>query len=261
MIDSLCDASSPSADGTFVIREGWRQGRGAFGGLTIAAAIRAIEARVGDSRRTVRSVTAELPGPSLPGEARFVVDILRSGNSVTVARAALHQQDAVTTHAVAILGTTRSSDLSWRELAMPTATDWRSLDAPTMSGGFPEFAQHFEYRLLTGVPFTGGASAVTTGWIRARHPGDARDAAYIAAMMDAWWPALMVRLTAPRPLATIAYTLEILDGVDGLPADAPLLYRGSVPIAGDGYFLETRELWGEDGRLVALNHQTFAVIR
>ena len=68
----------------------------------------------------------------------------------------------------------------------------------------------------------------------------------------------MTRMAAPRPLATIAYTLDIVGGVAG---DAPLLYRGTVPVAGDGYFLETRELWTEDGRLVAINHQTFAVIR
>ena len=65
---------------------------------------------------------------------------------------------------------------------------------------------------------------------------------------------------AMRPIGTIAYTLDIVDGAAGLDPDAPLLYRGTVAVAGDGYFLETRELWGEDGRLVALNHQTFAVI-
>ena len=43
--------------------------------------------------------------------------------------------------------------------------------------------------------------------------------------------------------------------------DAPLAYRGVVPVCGDGYFVETRELWGADGRLVARNHQTFAIIR
>ena len=258
---TLFDASTPAADGTFDVREGWRQGRGAFGGLTIAAAIRALQQRVGDPRRTLRSLTAELPGPTLPGAARFAVDILRSGNSVTVARAALHQHDEVTTHAVGVFGAPRSSDLAWRELAMPSGGDWRTVQPLAIAGtGFPEFAQQFEYRLLSGVPFSGGAP-VTTGWIRARAPGEARDTAYIAAMMDAWWPALMVRIPASRPLGTISYTLEIVDGVDGLAADAPLLYRGSVPIAGDGYFLETRELWGEDGRLVALNHQTFVVIR
>ena len=40
----------------------------------------------------------------------------------------------------------------------------------------------------------------------------------------------------------------------------PLLYRATSPVLADGYCLETRELWGEDGRLVAINHQTIVVI-
>jgi len=80
-------------------------------------------------------------------------------------------------------------------------------------------------------------------------------------MIDTWFPGALVRFREPRPMATIAYTLDILGSLDGLAPDAPLLYRGVVPVAADGYFVETRELWGDDGRLVAINHQTFAVIK
>ncbi|NVB78612.1 MAG: thioesterase family protein [Kofleriaceae bacterium] len=259
---TLAEVTTPSGD-TLVVHEGWRQGRGAFGGLTIAAAIRAIEQRVADPRRVVRSVTAELPAPTLPGEAAVEVDILRSGSSLTVARAALRQRDEVTTHVVAVLAASRPVDeAGWQELSPPSAPAWESLAPIEMqSGAFPEFALNFEYRLVSGIPFGGRGEPVTVGYIRAREPGEPRDAAFIAAMMDAWWPATLVRQKGPRPLATIAYTLEIVDGVAGLDRDAPLLYRGTVPVNRDGYFLETRELWGGDGRLVARNHQTFAIIR
>jgi acyl-CoA thioesterase len=260
-VTTLHDVTTPAADGTLTIRDGWRQGRGAYGGLTIAAAIRAIEARVADPRRTVRSVTAEIPGPTLPGEARFTVDVLRSGNSLTVARAALAQRDEVTTHVVAVLAASRpvAEPPTWRELARPEAPPWQSVPVLPMGGSFPEFAQHFEYRLVSGVPYSGGA-AQSIGWIRARDPGAPRDAAYVAALVDAWWPATLVRDRGPRPLATIASTVEVVSEPTDV-GDSPLLYRGSVLVAGDGYFLETRELWTEDGRLLALNHQTFAVIR
>ena len=56
-------------------------------------------------------------------------------------------------------------------------------------------------------------------------------------------------------------TLDIVGDAAAGDPDAPLLYRGTVPVCGDGYFLETRELWSADGRLLALNHQTFAIIR
>ncbi len=249
------------------VPEGWRQGRGAYGGLIVASLIRAIEHRVGDDDRKVRSVTAELPGPVEPGAIQIDVEILRAGNHVSTARAALTQHGAVKSHAVAVLATTRrgSGPTGWQELEPPRVASWRSLEparigVPGEPGTWPEFAQHFEYRVVEGLPMTGGPTR-TVGWIRPRHPGDIRDAAHIAAMIDAWWPAALVRFTTMRPLATIVYTLDIVAGLAGLDPDAPLLYRGTAPICADGYFLETRELWGEDGRLVALNQQTFAIIQ
>jgi len=255
---TLADVTTPTGD-QLVIPEGWRQGRGAFGGLTIAALIRAIEARVADPARRVRSVTAELPAPALPGTARVEVDVLRSGSSLTCARAALRQGDSVASHAVAILAAARPGDLQWRDLAPPEAPPWRELE-PLKLGSWPEFAQHFEYRHVAGVPQAGG-DARTIGWVRPVAPGALRDAAYLAALIDAWWPAALVRAPAMRPLATIAYTLDVVGDFAGLDPDAPLLYRGTVPVCGDGFFLETRELWGDDGRLLAMNHQTFAIIR
>jgi acyl-CoA thioesterase len=266
---TLTAASTPILDGDrhrLDIPEGWAQGRGAYGGLVVASLIRAIEQRTADPGRTVKSVTAELPAPVKPGPVHIDVEVLRRGSSVSTARASLLQDGEVRSHAVAVLSTPRrgTGPLAWQELTPPQAPSWRSIEParigmPEQRHAWPEFAQHFEYRVLTGLPMAGGP-ARTIGWVRSRHPGGARDAAHIAALIDAWWPAALVRFTAPRPLATIAYTLDIVAGIDGLDPEAPLLYRGTAPVCADGYVLETRELWGEDGRLVALNQQTFAII-
>jgi acyl-CoA thioesterase len=268
---TLRSISNPVRDGDrfrIDIPAGWRQGRGAFGGLTVGTLIRAIEQTVADPARAVRSVTAELPGPTEPGPSEIAVDVLRRGNSVSTVRAALVQQGEVRSHAVAIVAAARALDapLTWRELRPPEAPPWQDVAAsgigiPTPGGPpWPEFAQHFEYRPVEGIPLAGGP-ARCVGWIRPRHPDAAYDAGAIAALVDAWFPAAMVRMPQMRPCATIAFTLDLIDRVDDLDPAVPLLYRGTVPVCGDGYFLETRELWGEDGRLVAINHQTFAVIR
>jgi hypothetical protein len=241
---------------------GWQQGRGAYGGFVVASLIREIENTVADPRRLVRSVTAELPGPVVPGAAEITVEVLRAGSSVSTARAQLVQGGEIKSHAVAVLAASRpgAGPLAWRELAPPAVPPWKSIE-PMVGTPGPEFALNFEYRVVEGVPGTGpSAPARAIGWIRPRAPGGPRDVAHIAMMVDAWWPAAMVRLDRPRPMATIAFTLDIVAGIDGLDPEAPLLYRGTVPVLADGYFLETRELWGEDGRLVALNHQTFVVI-
>lgn len=270
-MSTLSEVSTPTAVGDqfrLDIPPGWRQGRGAYGGLVVASLVRAIEAAINDPLRKVRSVTAELPGPVEAGVADISVEILRSGSSVTTARAAITQAGSVRTHAVAVLAATRRGvgPLAWQEMTPPEAPAWSTIEpvpntAPHAQFMWPEFAQHFEYRLVEGVPMSGGSVARTVGWVRSRDPGGVRDAGHIAALIDAWWPAAFVRLTAPRPMATIVYTLDIVGGLDGLDPESPLLYRGTAPVCADGYFLETRELWGEDGRLVALNQQTFAIIQ
>ncbi|HEY0484215.1 MAG TPA: thioesterase family protein [Kofleriaceae bacterium] len=264
---SLSDASLSRRVGDryeLDVVDGWRQGRGAFGGLVVGALVRAIEDHVGDPARKVRSVTAELPGPVEPGTVDIAVETLRRGNNVSTVRAALSQHGEIRSHVVAVLAADRAGPgkaeaATWNDLSRPVAPPWTELP-PLELPGRPEFAQHFEYRLVDGLPLTGRAGG-TVGWVRPRDPGPRRDTAYISAMIDAWWPAAFVRFTALRPMATITFTLDIAGGVDGLDPDAPLLHRATAPVSTDGYALETRELWSETGRLVAINHQTFVVIR
>ncbi len=262
---SLSEVSTPRRIGDryqLDVATSWRQGRGAFGGLVIASLIRAIEQHTADPARLVRSVTAELPGPVEHGTVDITVEPLRTGKNMSTVRAALAQHGEVRAHAVAILSAARASAQSvrWNELTRPEAPTWSEVPALPSGGPWPEFAQHFEYRILEGLPASNGP-ARALGWVRPRDPGAPRDAAYIAAMIDAWWPAALNRFPVMRPIATIAYTLDIVDGVAGLDPEAPLLYRATVPVCAEGYFLETRELWSEAGRLVALNHQTFAIIQ
>jgi acyl-CoA thioesterase len=265
---TLSDAFTPRPVGDryqLEVAPGWRQGRGAFGGLVVGGLIRAIEQRTADPSRKVRSVTAELPGPVEPGMVDITVETLRQGKNVSTVRAALWQQGEVRSHAVAILGASRAGaqPVAWNELAGPALPPWTEV-APssigTAPGIGPEFAQHFEYRIVAGQLLSGSIAPVL-GWIRARDPGAPRDAAYIAAMIDAWWPVAFVRFTQLRPMATIAFTLDIVAGLDGLDPMTPLGYRAIAPVCAGGYCLETRELWSEDGRLVAINHQTFAIIQ
>jgi len=266
---TLSDVLTPRPDqGRYLLEipSGWRQGRGAFGGLVVGGLVRAIQHHTADPARLVRSVTAELPGAVEQGTVDITVETLRAGKNVSTSRAALSQGGEIRSHAVAILGASRGGDeppVAWNELRRPEAPAWAAVapsNIDSRTGPWPEFAQHFEYRIVDGLPMAGGTPRAL-GWIRSRDPGTPRDAAYLAAMIDAWWPAAFVRFTTMRPMATIAFTLDIVAGLTGIDPGAPLLYRATAPVCSDGYCLETRELWSEDGRLIAINHQTFAVIR
>jgi len=265
---SLSEVSTPHPVGDgyqLDVAAGWRQGRGAFGGLVIGALLRAIEQRTADPTRKVRTVTAELPGAVEPGTADITVETLRQGKNVSTVRAVLSQDGEIKSHVVAILAASRGSAeaVAWNELPRPEAPGWNRVEPIHLgvpAGLRPEFADQFEYRVIEGLPLSGGEGRAL-GWIRPRDPGAPRDAAYIAAMIDAWWPIAFIRFTKLRPMATIAFTLNIVAELDGLDPMAPLLYRATAPVCAGGYCLETRELWGEDGRLVATNQQTFAIIQ
>jgi acyl-CoA thioesterase len=251
---------------------GWRQGRGAFGGLIVGALVSAIEHTIestigqqpADARRRARSVTAEIPGPVEHGTVDITVESLRHGKNVSTLRAALVQQGEIKSHAVAIVAAPRPSvaSVAWNDLPRPEPRPWAEVAPLVMqpSGAWPEFAQHFEYRLVEEAPRTGGPAQVL-GWIRPRDPGPRCDAAFLAAVIDAWWPAALLRFGAWRPMATIAFTLDVVAALDQIDPAAPLIYRAAAPVCGDGMFLETRELWTADGQLLALNHQTFAIIQ
>ena len=274
---SLSDVTTPRRVGDryqLEVPPGWRMGRGAFGGLVVASLVRAIEQHTGDPSRKARSVTAELPGPVEPGPVEITVETLRRGNNVSTVRAALSQGGEIRSHAVAVLAAARSNTgatgtagpgATWNDLAPPRAPAWTELapldlGAGGVPGPWPEFAQHFEFRAVEGIP-SGGGPARVVGWVRAHDPGPDRGAAYLAAMIDTWWPAAAVRLGGMRPMATIAFTLDVAGDADGIDPAAPLLYRAAAPVCSDGYAFETRELWSETGRLLALNHQTFVIIR
>jgi acyl-CoA thioesterase len=248
---------------TLTVPDGWQQGRGAFGGLVMGGLIRCIESAEPESDRALRSLTGEIAGPVLPGEARVVVTPLRRGNAVSTVRASLYAGNEVLADAVAVLGRARPGTPEWQHLPTPQAPPWRKVAIGSVGPpvGAAVFAQHFEYRVSGPQPFSRHPEATASGWIRPKNPGSSRGAAYLAACIDAWWPASFSLLDGPRPMATITFTLEITGDTRGLDPDAPLLFASRTPVSQAGYTVEFRELWGEDGRLLALNQQTFAIIK
>lgn len=245
----------------FQTPDGWQQGRGAYGGLTLAALVRAIEIHTNTPERALRSLTAELPGPNLAEHSQITVDDLRLGSGQSTVRAQLTQAGELKAHAVAVLGRARASTVGdYNELAAPEQPSWRDQPVLPLAGG-PTFLQHFEFRSTAPAPFTGAPTAKTQGWVRPVRPASLSSAAYLTALIDAWWPAMFVRATAPALVGTVAFTLQLVGEVPPLPPEIPLAYRAHVWSLSQGYFVEQRELWTEHGQLLALNQQTFAVIK
>ena len=237
----------------------WMQGRGLFGGIVAATLTRALQQATPD--RPLRNLAMEIPAPVSPGEVLLELEVLREGNAVTTSAVRLLQDGELRAHAVGVLGKARMTDRDGLDLPPPQPRPWRDVEVvPAQAPLAPEFAQFFEYRLTGPFPFS-SKEPVVEGWVRPKAVVEMRDEAYLAACIDSYWPAHLSREDHLRPMATVAFNFQASPNFEGLDPASPFFYRARVLNTVGGYIVEFRELWGEDGRLLALNQQTFVIIK
>lgn len=260
------------------VPDGWQQGRGAFGGLVLAALVRAIEARAASPDRPLRALMAALPGATMVGPAQIEVELLRIGSGQTTAAARLQQGGELVASATAVLARARTPDAEPIDaLAPPALGRWQDLPAIPSRPPFPTFTRHLEYRSAGPPPLAGG-EASTRGWVRFSRafavgergaqggigeggPHALSTGAYLAALIDAWWPANLTNARALRPMATVGFSLQLVHTAAEIDPSAPLAYSARTLAQTEGWAIEARELWHPDGRLLALNQQTIAIIK
>lgn len=257
----VIDATPDACAFGWEVPDGWQQDRGAWGGLVVAAIVRA--AALSDPGRPVRTVSTQIPAPVLVGPHRVEATSVRRGSSLSVWSVVIRPK---TGGAVAIgtvlLGEARVPELgtqAWGVAGRPAAPAWG--DVPVVEVGppiGPVFARHVIFRVVDGIPFSGG-TAEALGYVALREP-QPWDAATLLGLVDAWWPASFTRLSAPRPAATISFEAHLQCDPDEVPQE-PLLYSSVVQAAREGYTTERRTLWHPDGRLIVENLQSIAVIR
>ena len=267
---------------TLHIPEGWEQGKTIFGGLVLGALVRAMQTQEPDGARRLRSLTAELVGAPVPGDASISLRTIRRGKAVTTVSAELAQapspresggrqgstreggvreESELCTHAVAVFGSDRALAEPMLTLERPSMPSWKDVPLVDLPIGLaPPFSQHFEYRPVMGLPFSGSAPEAS-GWLRPRIPPQTRDAALVTALADAWWICEMVTMTTPRPAATMSFALDLHTPLSEIDPSAPIFHHGKALARTNGYASEVRTLWSEDGRLLAVNRQLVVIIK
>ena len=254
----------PDGDGRYLasVPDGWQQGRGAFGGLVLGTLARAMLHAEPEADRTLRSLSGEIVGPVKPGAAEITVKALRRGNGVSSWDAWLAQNGEVLAHASAVMGKSRTTERDGTTLAAPASTTaWTEVDViPVRPPMGPHFARMFEFRTTGPWPFSGASKPGAEGWVRLAKTV-ALGVPEVIGLVDAYWPAHFAMETAPRPMATVSFTLQLLADPAMLDPAEPLFCRSSAPAAHEGFVAEFRELWTARGTLVALNQQTFVIIK
>jgi acyl-CoA thioesterase len=244
------------------IPDGWQQGRGAFGGLVLGTLVRAIEATASsDADRRTRTLLGDLVGPVLPGAAEVRVDTLRRGAHQTNLRADFVQGGATLACASAVVSGPRPVGLAGLAPRAEPPPFESARAIALHATGAPVFTQQFEYRLTGPAPWTGGATAEVAGWVRPRAAVPAVDAPLLVALLDAFWPAYFSTTHAPRPIATVSFAAQITCDPAALDPAAPFFYRARGINDHDGFQLELRELFDSRGAIVAMNQQTFAILK
>jgi hypothetical protein len=253
----------PSEGFRWDVPDGWQQGRGAWGGLVVGAIVRAIQASEPDPSRQLRSLTVQIVAPARVGTHHIDVRPVRIGGAMSTWSATIMGQGEVCASAVVILGAARQPTpglgvAGWQSVQPPSAPPADDVPIiPFVDGLSPVFAQHYEARPVSGVPFGGGA-AESVGWIRFAEPTP-WTAASLLALVDAWWPASLAVVTEMPRIATVNFFAALDIDPATVPPHEPLLHHSFVTGAVDGFTTEHRRLWTADGRLVADNVQTIVV--
>ena len=255
-------------DGSWHVPPGWAQGRGAWGGLGVGMAVRTAEhadrllAQDGDAR-LVREVSVDMLGPVPVGESLVREEPLRIGSGTSAWRVVVGTEPDVLVSASVVLGRARGGDqptMLDERLAPPASPPWPDVAAVPLAPPLaPDFTERLEFRPLTGLPYQGRVEDVVC-WVRLPEP-EPFDAALALGLVDALWPATLVTLSEPRPMATLTFAASLLVDPATIDPAQPLLHRGRLVSRREGYATETRELWTPDGRLAVFNTQVMVVIK
>ncbi|MBL8381523.1 MAG: thioesterase family protein [Burkholderiales bacterium] len=164
--------------------------------------------------------------------------------------------EEVCAHAAVTLSAWRDT-FTMRDARMPAAAPAASLPPPPpRRSGTPEFIRRYDYRMASGPMLTGADHMNSLLWVR-DEPPRALDAVSIAALCDAPFPSVWLRLTEPVMITTLVYNVFYRTGAAGLARAGAghVLMDSRCDLAADGFYDQDTNLWSADGELLAQTQQ------
>jgi acyl-CoA thioesterase len=261
---STWDAAREPGHFTGRVDERWLQGRGAFGGLINGGIVRAMQAVVADPRRRLRTFHVHFCAPARPGPFQCVVVVERAGAGVTTLSARVLQEGGVVSVATATFAFARNNPdaaLVFSEAPPPSSLPPLEETPPTPRDPsvLPAFTQFFEYRFCLGaLPFSQADRALIGGYLAFAEPLPIVDHAAVVALIDAYPPALLPKLSSLRGSSSVDMSVDL--HVDAPVAGTHFIVRQSARVGDGGFTDERGELWTLDGALVATSRQLVTVL-
>jgi len=255
-------AVSPVGGGRYMARidPGWWVVRGPNGGYVAAIVLRALIAETGDEVRVPRSLTVHFTRPPEPGPVDLAVTTERTGRSLTTLSAHMTQAGRLVAVGVAALATDRPGP-SFNDGAPPPVPAPEEVESVVLDG--PDIPLHRQYETRWAIrlpPVPGEATradqrperAEVGGWIRLSDP-EPLDHCVVAALTDAWMPAVFGRFTEPMAAPTIDLTVHFRRPPTRSTGWSLVRFVSSLATA--GFVEEDGEVWSADGQLLAQSRQ------
>ena len=241
------------------IPESWRQGRTAYGGISAALALEAVQRQHSDLP-PLRSSLINFTGP-VPSNPVYRTEVLRQGRNFTTIEAKGYDGEAPVISVTFSFGTARDSDLNIEfpgpEVPAPAQCDL--FNPKEMDDFLPGFFLRFDTRLIDGGrPFTGYKDGYIKVWSRHKHEGSRNGTASLLCIGDVLPPAALPLLKRPGPVSSMTWILNIL-------SDNPTTEEGwwqvetRLTAAQGGYSTQVMRIWNSSGDLVAEGMQSVTI--
>jgi acyl-CoA thioesterase len=238
------------------LADGWDTPRGPLGGYVMAFLLRAFELAVDEPERSARSATAHFLRAPQAGPIAVSAAVEREGQSLSTLSGRLEQDGNLIALGLGAYSKPRESPLV--DDAPKPEVEEPDQARPAISEEFPrrdprQFTERLTMQHRFGeMPFSRADRAESGGWLGLREHRPL-DAALIAVLADAWFPAPWPRLAELAAAPTVDLTMHFRAPLP-LP-DSLLLGRFTSKLVRDGFFEEDGELWTPDGSLVAQSRQ------
>ena len=238
----------------------WWVVNGPNGGVIAALMVRAAQhCLTGD--RCVRTITTHFVSAPKEGPVSIEVTVERQGKIAGFASLRMVQEDRLIATSLVAVAAVDQVPHQWEQRNFPKLPSLENCWLMQTTPPLVPLHSRWDRRWGLGVPGVPDTSTIAGGyeaggWIRLSEP-ELYDEALLAAMSDAWVPAIM----AHTDLAVHAPTLELTVQFRTDPRELDMssdTYCAAVfrQLSGrEGFIDETGEIWSPDGQLLALSRQ------
>ena len=233
---------------------------GPNGGFIAALFARALTAALNDPERLPRSLTIDYFSVPQLEPVSIETKILRAGRSLTSCYALMKQNDKIIAQANASFSTTQTSSIDLPAEPMPDVLPPEKCQPlPPM---LPIHANYDMRPAFGAVPFAQGDRAISGGWTKLKQPPQQLNPETIAAISDAWPPALFSIMShesfqQSKGMPTIELSVYFVapENYPRISQNDYLLARFQAREASQGFFTEDGDIWSQQGQLLARARQ------